>query len=212
MRFKKSFIVLLLMIFATGAFAQESTGKPDTTSDRRWGLAASLFNQGVSELAVSKKLSRKTMLLLGLGFRWTGSESKQELHNPPGNTITYTTSSYSISIQPEWRRYAQGRERWALYYGVQPSFAYSRDQTERDTGSGDEPKSTKNTTLSWGLAATFGVEYALLRNLSVSIHFRPLTYSYSKRDEEPGTDVSSTRRANRLAFFQNTAVFLRIYF
>ena len=224
MCFRNCLFLLMSMWFATSVFAQKPAAKPDSSQDNRWAFAAALIAQEINEIAVSKELSPKIMLLFGVGFQWEARDRYRVADEVDvAKSYRLKTKRYFVELRPEWRRYVREKAHWSMYFGLQPHFGYSWEQNEGTIEYKDPPPPGgpvqsfdpgKETALSIGLAATLGVEYMLLRNLSVSIHFRPLNYTYSY-EKSPGNlygAVSETIKEHSVTFAQNTAIFLRIYF
>jgi hypothetical protein len=199
-------------------YAQSAKENTSEKQDRRWGFAAALFNQGSGEIAVSKKLSRTTMILLAAEIRWSNSDFDEKQKDTRNEN---SSRSLSITAGPELRKYYYRTPGLALYSGIQPVFDHVWLNTENTTTQFDNLKITgeqKRRITSIGLNLSFGVEYEFLDNLSLSAHFRPLSYLFSKQTddgqpEQPGALPSSASiKEHHLIFSQTGALFVRIYF
>ncbi len=197
-------IAVILCVIITG-FQSILAGSHATenNADSRWGFSAELFNQDATELSVSKKVSRTTMLLFSIGLGWSDVEEEHGLES------YRTVNEFLITAGPEIRRLYYRHPSIALYAGIQPAAGYSRIRKEIVQTSAEDTRKT----LSLGVNFTLGVEYEIINNLSLSVHFLPLRYSYNEVTNEAGQNSPDiTTKVHHIQFAQQTGLYVRIYF
>jgi hypothetical protein len=218
MRVTRLIFLVLILAASRLVYAQSDKENASEKQDTRWGFAAALFNQGSGEIAVSKKLSKTTMILLSAEIRWSNSDTDEKRKDTRNEN---SSRSLSIIAGPELRKYYYRTSGLALYPGIQPMVGHVWLNTENTTTQFDNLKITgeqKRRITSIGLNLSFGVEYEFLDNLSLSAHFRPLSYLFSKQTtddqpDQPGALPSRTSlKEHHLMFSQTGALFVRIYF
>ncbi len=188
------------MLLLTSPMPAKSQSATSGARDHRWALSATLFSPRIQEVAIGKKLSRQTMLLVAVAFQWLRANTETGT-----GASASTETSRTLAIRPELRTYAYRSEGLATYWGVMPFWFSSRSDL-------DAPGNTANSqisTSSLGIDVTLGVEYELLPNFSTAVHLRPLGYSYSK-SEKSGGSPSTLRHQFRID--PEPALILRIYF
>ncbi len=188
--------VMLAFVSPMQAQSQSATSG---ANDHRWAFSATLFAPRFQEVAIGKKLSRQTMLLVSMAFQWNRTKTETD-----GNATAGTETGRTLRLKPELRTYRYRSERLATYWGVMPFWFSSRS----DLGAPGSTATQQTRTLSLGINLTLGVEYELLPNFSAAVHLRPLGYAYSKN--EPSDGSQTTRHQFRID--PAPVVVLRIYF
>lgn len=197
------FLCVLTIVYQSLMAGSNPAIKHDEDTSR-WGFAAAIFNTNSGELAVSRNLSRTTMLLFSVGSGWTDID-RQLL-----NETDKKTTIYSLNAGPEIRRIYYRHPSIGFYAGLQPTIGYTlRKQKEAMSDTDD-----RHRILSYGLNLTLGAEYEIIKNLSVSVHFRPIDYVYSElkvRDASQGESELITV-SHTVNVSTKTGLYLRIYF
>ncbi len=190
----------VVMLFLASPMQAQTQRATSGAKDHRWALSATLFSPQIQEVAIGKKLSRQTMLLVGVAFQWDRTKTEAGGGAPAG-----TETSRTLGIRPELRIYTYRAERLATYWGVMPFWFSSRTDLEAPGNAGNSPISAS----SLGIDLTLGVEYELLPNFSAAVHLRPVGYSYSKSEQSSG---SRTTTRSQFRIDPAPALVLRIYF
>lgn len=200
-------IVGYLCALTIGYHSLMAGSNPAITQDEdtsRWGFAAAIFNIDSGGLAVSRNLSRTTMLLFSVGSGWTDID-RQLL-----NETDKKTTIYSLNAGPEIRRIYYRHPSIGFYAGLQPTIGYTLRKHKEAMSDTDD----RHRILSYGLNLTLGAEYEIIKNLSVSVHFRPIGYVYSElkvRDASQGESELITV-SHTVNVSTKTGLYLRIYF
>jgi hypothetical protein len=195
-----------------------------------WGFAAGIV-QSYGEISISKNLTKNWMLLFsaGIGLSSEISKDRTDYLSSTNTSDIFNTNrkNFSISVGPELRKYQYQKSDIAFYMGINPFIKYDYEKNESEDTQIDSQNHSQKTNrpykrwqTSIGVNFTLGVEYFVLDHLGLSVHLNPLTYSYSKYDldqtnnQEGDLVAQSSRKStnHNFRFYQNSGLFVRIYF
>lgn len=199
---KRLMPLLLMLILASSLFARTQPGKSS--------LAARLTDFG-HEFGVGRMTTPTSMILVDGSIQYVSSSEESTVGS---QTINGPQSdNFMLYVFPEYRYYVLPRNQVTPYIGVFGVFGYGMSSREETVGT--NVTVTNSTHLKFGVGASFGVEFFLNNNVSLSAHSRLAQFASETQRSESDNGFNAQEdvtKISRLDVQVEPALYVRIYF
>lgn len=200
----KKLVLFLLLIISAVLSAKTQPGKSS--------LAAGLTELG-KEFGFGRMVSSSGMLLLdgSISFESTSEESLYGDQSSDGPQ----TDAFHLTLYPEYRIYLLPQAKATPYFGVHGVLGIGSTSSEEPTTGNITTTVTNGSSFTIGIGASFGVEYFLNSNVSLSAHARLAQFAgrTTKTETDNGFNLSEfTEKSTTISVELQPALYIRIYF